>query len=743
MTSNLAATPTLGRTHHESTRTYEPKTTARQGSPNVIFVVLDDVGFSDLGCYGSNLETKNFDSLANKGLRYTNFHTTTLCSPTRACLLTGRNAHSVGMRYLSHVDMGWPSGRGEVTPHAATIAQVLKENGYSTMAVGKWHLAPIEETTMAGPFENWPLGKGFEKYYGYLNGGTGQFNPELAQDNRLIPQPKSAEDGYHLSSDLVDQGIRMLSDHVSLTPDKPFFMHFCFAAGHFPHQAPKPYLEKYRGKFDHGWDVEREQRLARQKTLGLVPADTRLPPASPGVMPWTDLSADEKTVALRLQEAYAAFMDYSDTQFGRLLDFLDRVDVRDNTMIVLISDNGACVDCDPQGTTNMLRWFNQLPDSLEVNLANLDEIGGPNSHSNYPWGWAQASNTPLKLFKQFTHGGGVRDPMIVSWPRGIKDGQGVRRQFHHVTDIMPTVLEVCGVSAPDTYRGIPQMPIHGVSFAYSFDAPAAPTRKPSQYFEMNGHRAIWHGGWKAVTRHDKGISFEADRWELYHLDEDFNENDDLAEARPDKLSELKERWWAEAGKYGVMPLDDSEMLFKPRPKTGSIRGRKDYTYFPPIFPVTSEAAPITHDVSHRIEAELELTPSSKGGVIASFGNIQGGYALFIEGEKLVYAYSYVGELTYIEGAMPLKAGTTRVAYVFDKTGPLKGTGSLLVDGSVVAELAFDKILAKSFGRLTIGEGSVPPVTNRLKGKAPLDGKVHRLDIHIGDDREGPLPPNID
>jgi arylsulfatase len=741
MTEATGPDPRIGRTHQESTRWYERRAQPPAGSPNVVFVVLDDVGYSDLGCFGSAIETPNFDSLAAAGLRYSNFHTTTLCSPTRASLLTGRNHHAIGMRYLANVDMGWPSGRGAITPRAATLAEMLRDVGYSTYAVGKWHLAPTEDANAAGPFDQWPLGRGFERFYGFMNGGTDQFYPELVEDNRLVSPPATPEEGYHLSGDLIDRSIAMLGNQVSLTPDKPFFLYLCFGAGHFPHHAPPAALAKYRGRFDHGWDEERVRRLARQKVLGLVGKDVELPPSNPGVAPWSELEADERLVATRLQEAYAAFLDHTDSQFGRLLAFLDAVGRRENTLFVLLSDNGASIDCGPTGTTNVLRWFNQLPDTTATNRAALDTIGGPLSYSNYPWGWAQASNTPLKLYKSFTHGGGIRDPLIVTWPKRIRARGEIRHQFHHVTDIAPTVLELIGIAAPQSYRGVPQIPIHGTSMAYTFDVPAAPTAKDVQYFEMYGHRSIWHRGWKAVTRHQSGASFESERWELYHLDEDFAENRDLAAAEPERLQELKERWWAEAGKYGVMPLDDSETLFKPNPKPGSVRGRTRYVYYPPIAPIPAEATPLTQDVSHTIAVEIETPPGSRGGVILTSGNRHGGYGLFVQDGKLVYAYNYCGELTHIVSSSGVPSGRARLSFVFRKTGPLRGEGTLHINGAAAGSASIDRVLMRtSLSPLTIGAATLPPLSPMLDGRSAFDGRIVEVRYELGSDREAVAEP---
>lgn len=732
-----AKTGVLGRTHHESTRHYADIPTGPAGKPNVIYVVLDDVGYSDLGSFGSNIDTANFDALATGGLRYSNFHTTTLCSPTRACLLTGRNHHAVGMRYLANADMGWPSGRGAISKKAGTLAEMLKGEGYATYAVGKWHLAPTENSNAAGPFDQWPLGRGFERFYGFMNGGTDHYYPELCQDNSRISPPATPEEGYHLSDDLSDRAVRFLADKMAIWPQKPFFLYLCYGAGHFPHQAPEEARLKYRGKFAHGWDEERQRRFARQKGMGLVPENTQLPPANPGVRAWEELSEDERRVSERMQEAYAGFLDHTDKCFGRVLDFLDKTGLRENTIIVLISDNGASTDCDPDGTTNVLRWFNHINDDYAVSQRQLEDIGSPRSFGNYPWGWAQASNTPLRLYKSYTHGGGVRDPMIVSWPAGIANKGGIRTQFTHVTDITPTILEVCGYTPPETINGIEQMPIHGDSFASSFDAPDAATLKRTQYFEMYGHRSVWHEGWKAVTCHKSGSDYETERWELYHLDEDFSEVKDLAADMPGKLSELKERWWAEAGRYGVMPLDDSDVLFRAPYREGAPRWRDEYSFFPPISDIPAEAAPMTQDVSHSIKAHIGRSAEHQGGLIVSFGNVHGGYALEIVENRLVYTYNRAGyEITRIVSSIPIPLGEVVVEFVFNKTGSRRGTGQLLIDGKLVGEAELEATLIRiSLAPLSFGSSPHLPVDPEREAYEAFSGRLHRIDYAIGNDRE--------
>lgn len=734
--------PRIGRTWLESDSWFETRPKPRADSPNVIYVILDDVGYADLGCFGSEIRTPNFDRLAARGLRYSNFHTTTMCSPTRACLLTGRNHHAVGMRCLANFDFGYPNGRGSISHRAATIAEILGTSGYATFAIGKWHVAQVDETSPVGPFDQWPLGRGFQRFYGFMNGSTDQYHPELIEDNHAVEPPRAPEEGYHLTADLVDKTISMLGNHISLAPDRPFFVNLAFSAGHFPHQVPSDYIDRYIGVYEDGWDACRAARLQRQKDFGLVPAATELPPGNPGVENWDSLPADQRRVALRLQQAYAGFLEYTDEQFGRLLAYLEKTGTLENTLIVLISDNGASVDCGPEGTTNILRRFNQIPESTERNLAEIDLIGGPRSFTNYPWGWAQASNTPLRLYKSFTHGGGVRDPMIVSWPKGIAQPGGVRHQFHHVVDITPTVLEICGIAAPATMKGVPQIPVHGTSFAYTFDQPDSETRKDVQYFEMFGHRGIWHKGWKAVTRHRQGDSFEEDGWELYDLEQDFNETRNLASEQPAKLREMTERWWAEAGRYDVMPLDDREVRFRPMTKPDSVRARKRFVLYPQIDVIPSSAAPITQDTSHRILAELDIDARSEGTIV-SYGNCGGGYVLYLKDRRLTYVYNYCGEITRLTSDAINETGRVKLGFEFTKTGKLKGTGRLLVEDRSQCGTVFERTLVRlSLAPMYVGKSGLPPVCDKVEGEFRFTGAIERVVYEIGDDRDI-VPPNGD
>ena len=678
-----------------------------QGSPNIVVILLDDTGFSHLGSFGSFIDTPNFDRLADAGIRYTNFHTTALCSPTRACLLTGRNHHSVGMRAISNFDTGFPNMRGRIAPSAATLAEVLGPVGYHTMAVGKWHLAPMREASAAGPFTDWPLQRGFDRFYGFLNGETDQFHPELCADNHFVEPPATPEGGYHLSEDLVDRAIDMVRNQKSLVPERPFFLYLAFGATHAPHQAPDDYLAKYRGRFDEGWDVWRQRVYERQLELGVIPPGTELAPRNPGVQPWDDLSADEQAFACRLQEAFAAFLDHTDAQVGRLLDALEAQGELHNTLVFALSDNGASQEGHATGVMDEFRYFNNIPEDLAAAVARLDDIGTRRSFSNYPWGWAQVGNTPGKRYKQNTHGGGVRDPLIVSWPAGIDPasrGQ-IRSQFHHVIDLAPTVLDVLGIEAPASVKGVEQQPVEGTSLAYTFspaaaDAAAVPTRKTSQYFEMFGHRAIWADGWKAVTWHRPGTALDDDTWELYHLDRDFSETNDLADAEPERLAEMIDLFWSEAERYGVLPIDAGEMrgLFAGHPMAGTPRARDAFVYRPPLERIPMDTSPGFGARSWRLRADVDRPAGGRAGdgALLAVGTVNNGLAAYILGGRLVYEHNYFGQRTTVTSETEVPTGEVTVGVDFDRVrrGPARvrlvideGDESTIVGEGVVPRIS--------------------------------------------------------
>ncbi len=692
MSTANANRPVVRRTTAESTPAWPDPVLPAAGSPNVVVILLDDTGFAHLSSFGSVIPTPNFDRLADEGLRYTNFHTTALCSPTRACLLTGRNHHSVGMRALSNFDDGFENMRGRIAASAGTIAETLQPKGYATFAVGKWHLAPMREASAAGPFGDWPLGRGFDRYYGFHQGEMDQFHPELYQDNAMTDPPRRPEEGYHLTEDLVDQALRMVRNTHSLVPERPFFLYLALGAMHSPHHAPDEYLQKWRGRFDEGWDVIRQRVYERQLEMGVIPPGTQLAPRNHGVRAWAEMGEDERRLACRLQEAFAAMLDHTDAQIGRLLDELDRLGLTENTIVMALSDNGASQEGYTTGLCDTFQYFNGVVPTVEEGIARLDDIGTRRSNNNYPIGWAQVGNTPSKRYKQDTHGGGVRDPLIVRWPAGIPAASagGIRRQFHHVIDLAPTIYELLGVTPPSTVKGVAQQPIEGVSLAYTFapeaaDAAARPTPKLSQYFEMRGHRGIWADGWKAVSWHKPGTSLEDDVWELYHLDEDFSECNDLAQAEPERLRRLVEQFWIDAGRYGVLPIEASRgQLFGGHPTPGTPTARDRFVYHPPIDRIPPDGAPALGTRSWTMTFELDRSASDVGALL-SYGTVNNGLVVYLDAHgHLVYDHNAFTRHTVVRSPAPVPGGRVTVAVNQHRVRRGPAGVELVVGGEVVA-----------------------------------------------------------
>jgi arylsulfatase A-like enzyme len=700
-------------------------------NPNILFIVLDDVGFADLGCYGSEIATPAMDRLAAAGLRYNNFHVTAMCSPTRACLLTGRNAHAVGVGIITEWSTGFPGYQGRITRGAATLAEILRDHGYATLAVGKWHLAPLAEATAAGPFRDWPLGRGFDRWYGFHGALTDQWHPELFEDNHPIDAPP----GRHLSEDLVDHAIGFLRDLKAAAPERPFFLYLAFGACHWPHQVPAEYVTRYRGRYDEGWDAVREARLRRQLALGIVPPGTVLAPRNPGVRAWAELGPDERRACARLQEVYAAFLEHTDAEVGRLLDFLEFVGSLADTFVVLLSDNGASPEGGPVGTINPRQHMGYEPETLEDVLRALDRLGSEEAFNHYPTGWAQVSNTPLKWYKKDTHGGGIRAPLIVHWPARIRERGGIRPQYHHVVDVVPTVLEALGVEAPTVYQGVPQLPVQGVSMLYTFDDGRAPTRKETQHYEILGDRAIWHRGWKAVARHEAGTAFEQDRWELYHLDQDFAECRDLADQHPERLRDLVARWWAEAEAHNVLPLDDRE--YERVAADIAARRRTRYVYYPGMARIDRLSAPDVSDRSYRILAEVEIPAAGAEGVLLAAGSRFGGYVLYVQDGRLLYEYVYSRDRRQVirsDRRLPTGRRLT-LRYEFQKTGPRRGRGSLFIDQDLVGTVEIPRTwpLYATTGGLFCGRDGGTRVGEGYRGPFPFTGSIHRVIVELADD----------
>lgn len=721
----------IDRTYRTSQPWLEPAVAPPAGAPNVLMIVLDDVGFGHLGCYGSNIETPNIDALAAGGRRYNNFHTTSMCSPTRASLLTGRNHHAVGMGMIADWCTGYPGYQGQVTKRAGTLAEMLKPIGYGTFAIGKWHLTRARDMTAAGPFDQWPLGRGFERYYGFLYSLIDQWEPELFCDNHAIPTPRRP--GYHLSEDLVDQTIGMIRDQQAAVPGRPFFAYLAFGACHSPHQAPRSYIDKYRGRFDEGWDVMRERWFARQVEMGIVPPGTKLSPMNEKVKPWASMSAKEQALCARQQEVFAGFLDHTDAQIGRLTDDLAGRGLLDNTLVVLLSDNGASSEGRDFGHLNLRVPGQFVDEPLSMLLSEVDRLGSKYHWNMYPAGWGHAGNTPLKWFKTHTHGGGIRDPLIVHWPARIKQGGMISSQFCHCADIAPTVLEAIGLTAPISLNGVEQLPVEGTSLLYTFDKPQAPEGKRAQYFELMGNRGIWADGWKAVTHHNKGEDFDQDRWELYHVANDFSETEDLAQKHPQKLAELVALWWKEAERNHVLPLDDRDRERTLYTYWNAPRTR--WVYEPGMTRVTGYAAPAVGNRSYRISAEIEIAAQTEG-VILAVGSRAGGFVLYIQNGRLVH--EYIGPLRRwsLESPGPLSHGRHTVVFAFRKTADRAGRAALLCDGQELAAEQMDEMwpLSPLGGGVFCGYDDASPLSERYTCPFTFTGKMREVVVEAGVDK---------
>ena len=691
----------IGRFIEDSEAWWPPIHEPAAGAPNVVVVLLDDVGYAQFGCYGSDIATPTFDRLAAQGRRYANFHTTALCSPTRACLLSGRNHHSNGMGRIVEVAAGFPGYNATIPKENGFLSEILLDAGYATFCVGKWHLAPATEMTMGSPRDKWPLGRGFERFYGFMGGETDQYHPDLVHDNHSIEPPRSPADGYHLTEDLADHALLFMKDLRAVRPDKPFLVWFAPGACHAPHQAPRDYIDAYRGQFDDGWDVWRDRVFQRQLDSGLLPAGTELSERPSWVPPWDSLTQDEKTLYARMMEVYAGFLTHTDAQVARLVAFLEDQGELDNTIFIVMSDNGASAEGGARGSFNESYFFNFVPESLEENLKRIDLLGGPEAFNHYPWGWAWAGNTPLKRFKRDTHEGGVADPLIVHWPARLGTPGETRHQYVHAIDLLPTLLEWLDLDAPDTINGIAQSPIEGTSFA-------GDAVHVTQYYEMLGSRALYHDGWKAVVYHpgvftvydgtDVTQPFDDDVWELYHVAVDFAEVHDLAAREPAKLEAMKALWWAEAEKYQVLPLNN-------QPVVGHDRRfrRQQYIFFPGIGPMSEDVAPNLKGRPHTIQVELDVPADGDvAGVVVAHGSLSGGYALYLKDRRLHYTYNFVGtEHTTISASVELPIGRSVAVFTSAPNG----------FGGADVELRY--------GDVPVGSGTVPRTTPVTYGMSPF------------------------
>jgi len=719
---------------------------ARDGAPNILYIVLDDVGFSAMEPFGGLIRTPNINRIAERGLVYSNFHTTALCSPTRSCLLTGRNHTTNSMGSITEAAAGFPNSSGHIPFECGNIAEVLGERGWNTFMVGKWHLTPEDEMNLASTKRQWPLGRGFERFYGFLGAETNQWYPDLIHDNHPVEQPATPEQGYHFSTDITDHALAFIRDAKAVAPEKPFFLYYCPGACHAPHHAPKEWSDKYRGAFDIGYEAYREQVFQRQQALGILPEEAELSPINPyidrtsrdgktwpeldTVRPWEPLSDEEKRLFARMAEVYAGFLSHADNEIGRLLGYLEESGQLENTIIVIVSDNGASGEGGPNGSVNENKLFNGLPDKIEENLAFLDDLGTPLTYNHYPTGWAWAFNTPFKLWKRYSnYEGGTADPMIVSWPARIT-ATGIRRQYTHAVDIVPTLYESLEIELPETLKGYTQFPLEGISFATSFDDEAADTGKTTQFYSMGGTAAIWHEGWKAASltpaAPDMWADYAGQIWELFDTTTDPTECHDLAEQHPDKLRELVNLWWVEAGKYNALPLENRgvvEILGTERPQIAKQRSR--YLYYPGTAEVPESVAPNIRNRSYTVAVEVDVESADASGVLFSHGARFGGHALYVKDGKLKYVYNWVGMFEQIvESTEGIPTGHVVLSASFDREGdtmPAEGTLTLYFGDRQVGQGRIKTQPGKfsiAGEGLNVGKDTAEPVSDDYPGSSP-------------------------
>ncbi len=741
----------------------QPK--APDGAPNVLMIVWDDVGYGAMDVFGGPIETPTMRRIADNGLRYSNFHTTALCSPTRSSLLTGRNATSNNMACITEGSAGFPGFSARIPFENGTIAEVLGENGWNTYAIGKWHLTPADEIDLSSWRARWPLGRGFERYYGFLGGETNQWYPDLVYDNHTVPPPATPEEGYHLSKDLTDKAIEFVRDSKAVAPEKPWYMYFCPGAGHAPHHVFKDWADRYEGRFDEGYEAIRATILANQKELGLLPDDTELSPINPHgepdvtgpagqpwpqldfVRPWDSLSDDERKLFARMAEVYAGFLSYTDDQIARLLDYLEESGQLENTIIMVVSDNGASGEGGPNGSFNENKFFNNVADSVEANLERLDDLGSPKSYNHYNTGWAWAFDTPFPYWKRFAgYEGGVSDILLVSWPKGIET-RGVREQYVHAVDLVPTLYEMLGIEAPEVLKGYTQSPLEGISVEATFADPAAPGRE-TQFYSMLGMRALYHQGWLANTLHPP-ISgwgqFHLDRWELYNLAEDRSQKNDVADQHPERLEELKGLWSYYAGIYKGLPLDDRtalEIISDVRPQPSEPRNR--YVYYPGAAEVPESVSVNVRRRSYTIAAAVDLQTPEAEGVLFSQGARAGGHALYIQDGRLHYTFNWLGEDEQtVSSDADVPTGAHVLTAEFQKTGDdahthsATGTLTLYVDTEAVGSgevMTQPGMFGLSGSGAAVGRGNGSSVSSDYEGPFPFaGGTIERVVIDVSGD----------
>lgn len=698
----------IAKTYEESVEDWPKNKRPPKDAPNVILFLLDDVGFGQIGSYGGIIETPNIDKLANNGLRYNNFHTTALCSPSRATLMAGRNPHMIGLGSHALTAMGFPGYNAVVPSTAKSVANYLENEGYVNYALGKWDHTPVYEVSQIGPFDRWPSHEGFAHSYSYMAADVHQFVPVMWDDHHPEPHRKSE----HLDKDLADRAIQWITGHKSLDKELPFMMLWATGSVHSPHHAPDEYLEKYKGRFDMGWDKARETILKNQLEMGVIPENTKLSDRISQIPAWESLKPEEKKLYARQMEAFAAQLDHVDHQIGRVIETLKRIGEFDNTLIIVTSDNGASGEGGLAGTFNETFILNGMQTPFNANMANYENWGQSDSYPHYHAGWAMAGNTPFKYFKQSEHRGGQQDALIFHWPNGIKAKGEIRSQYHHISDLAPTIMAAAGIEKPDEYHGVEQQDFTGVPINYSFDNAEAPNAKKRQYYEMFGNRAIWVDGWKAVTLHGNSMPwdlnstnpFDKDVWELYNVAEDFSESKNLAKEHPEKLEELKEIFEEEAWANQVYPMFDNLQARAVSVNRNIFGDKKEFTYYAPgAVRIAEKVSPPIKGRSHKIETTIDLEGNEEG-VIVACGGMTGGYTLFIKNGKLHYDYNFLNGVHYHLTSPKLPKGVTKLKFNFTFDIPIKGAppklfsglGELYVNGEKVDEIQLEAMHLATF-----------------------------------------------
>jgi arylsulfatase A-like enzyme len=740
----------IGLRPSDSKKDFPAEIKAPEGAPNILLILTDDVGFGASSTFGGPIPTPTMDQLAAEGLQFTRFHTTALCSPTRASLLTGRNHHSVSTGGIMEIGVGYPGYNTLISQSKQGLGKILKLNGYNTAWFGKNHNVPDWHTSQAGPFDLWPVGLGFEYFYGFVGGDTSQWAPAIVENTRPI-EPPHGDPGYNFDEDMANKAIKWVRMQKAVAPNKPFFMYYAPGTAHAPHHAPKEWIEKFKGKFDHGWDAQRQMTFKTQKERGIIPANTDLTERSPGIDAWDTLGDDQKKVFARMMEVYAGALAHADFQMARLIETIDDLGELDNTLVVYIQgDNGASAEGSPQGLLNEMTFFNNIPEKFSEVLRRMDELGGPKTFNHYPIGWAHAMDTPFQWAKQVaSHFGGTRNGLAISWPKGIKARGEIRDQFHHVIDILPTVLEAAGIPAPTLVNGVQQAPIEGVSMNYAFENGEAPSTRTTQYFEMLSNRAIYDNGWVAtttpVTPPWVSIAVAVDPidgydWELYNVAEDFSQAHNVAEENPDKLRELQRQFYIEAVKYDVLPIDNSKVeRLDVNNRPSNIRGVNEFTYYDDMVRIPEGSAPDLKNKSFGISAIVEIPEGGAEGVLMTQGGRFAGVGLYVLENQPVFHYNLAGVERYeVKGPDKLTPGRHVITFdfVYDGGGVGKGgKGTLSIDGDVVATGTIPQTIAFRMSldeTLDIGEDTGTPVSEDYHVPFEFTGDLETVTINITD-----------